>query len=101
MRWRKAEPEPIPAEKPTWFRQAVLRSVAEGFLSAEEGGKMIGENLEKEPGPGILRRRAFLKLPLEERRRILEAQAEKLQKHYEEDKEGWQGTESDDIHEYE
>ena len=101
MRWRKAEPEPLLPEKPSWFRQAVLRSVAEGFLNAEEGGKMIGENLETDAGPGVLRRRAFLKLPLEERRRILASQAEKLEKHYEEDKEGWQGIEADDINEHE
>lgn len=101
MKWRKTEPEPLPPEKPSWFRQAVLRSVAEGFLSAEEGGNMLGEKLESESGPGMLRRRAFLRLPIEERRRILEAQAEKLEKHYEENKEGWQSLEADGIHEHE
>jgi Zn-dependent peptidase ImmA (M78 family)/DNA-binding XRE family transcriptional regulator len=101
MKWRKAEPEPLPAEIPSWFRQAVLRSVAEGFLSTDEGGKMLGENLDIESGPGMLRRRSFLKLPLEERRKILEAQAEKLQKHYEKDEDGWEGTQTDDLHEYE
>lgn len=100
MKWRKSEPEPLPAEKPTWFKQAVLRSVAEGFLSTEDGGKMLGENLQPEAGPAVLRRKDFLKLPIEERRRILAAQAEKLEKYYAEDKEGWQGTEADDIHEH-
>jgi hypothetical protein len=60
----------------------------------------LGEKLEPDVGPGMLRRKAFLKLPLEERRRILEAQAEKLQKHYDQEAD-WKGTESDDIHEYE
>ena len=45
------------------------------------------------------RRRAFLKLPLEQRRRILAAQAGKLQKHYEND-DGWKATESDEFLEH-
>jgi DNA-binding HxlR family transcriptional regulator len=96
MKWRRDEPEPIPPERATWLKQAVHRCIAEGFLTVENGGKILGEKLEAESGPGILRRKAFLKLPLEERRRILEAQAEKLQKHYEED-EGWKTTETDEI----
>jgi hypothetical protein len=47
----------------------------------------------------MLRRKAFLKLPLEERRRILEAQAEKLQERYEKE-EDWSSTESDDFDEH-
>lgn len=101
MNWRKAEPEPLQPERPSWFRQTVLRCVAEGFLTADDGGRMLGEKIESEAGPGILRRRAFLKLPLEERRRILEAQADKLQKHYEQDNEGWREIEGDNVHEYE
>jgi Zn-dependent peptidase ImmA (M78 family)/DNA-binding XRE family transcriptional regulator len=100
MKWRRDEPEPLPAERATWLKQAVHRCIAEGFLTVEDGGRILGEKLEAESGPGMLRRQAFLKLPLEERRRILEAQAEKLQKHYEED-DAWKATETDEIHEYE
>jgi hypothetical protein len=100
MKWRRAEPEPLPAEKATWLKQAVHRCVAEGFLTAEEGGKLLGEKLEADMGPGMLRRKAFLKLPIEERRRILEAQAEKMQKHYQED-DDWKVTESDALNEHE
>ena len=100
MHWRTQEPEPLPAEKPSWFRQAVLHCVAEGFVSVTEGERLLGEKLESQPSPGMLRRRAFLNLPLEERRRILEAQAEKLQKHYEGDQEGWQNTEGDEFDEH-
>ena len=100
MKWRQKEPEPLPAEKATWLKQTVHRCVAEGFLTAEEGGKLLGENLETDPGPGMLRRKAFLKLPIEERRRILEEQADKLQKHY--DAEGdWKSTEGDALEEHE
>jgi len=100
MKWRRDEPESLPAEKATWLRQAVHRCIAEGFITADQGGKLLGETLQADVGPGMLRRRAFLKLPLEERRRLLEAQAEKLQKHYEED-EVWKATETDDINEHE
>lgn len=44
-------------------------------------------------------RRAFLKLPLEERRRILQAQAETLIAHYETDTE-WQELQAGDLIEY-
>ena len=47
----------------------------------------------------MLRRQAFLKLPPEQSRRILESQADKLQRHYEEN-EGWKATEDDDFHEH-
>lgn len=99
MKWRREEPESLPPEKATWLKQAVYRCIAEGFLTVEEGGKILGERIEADAGPGMLRRSAFLKLPLEERRRILEAQAEKLQKHYVED-EDWKSTESDDFNEH-
>jgi transcriptional regulator with XRE-family HTH domain len=100
MKWRREEPEQLQPEKATWLNQAVYRCVAEGFITAEDGGKLLGQPLQADAGPGMLRRRAFLKLPLEERRRILEAQAEKLQKHYEEDDDGWKATETDDINEH-
>ena len=100
MHWRTQEPEPLPSEKPSWFRQTVLRCLAEGFVSVAEAEKLLGEKIESEAGPGMLRRRSFLKLPMEERRRILAAQAERLQKHYESDRDGWEKIESDDFAEY-
>ena len=45
------------------------------------------------------RRRALMQLPIEERRRILEAQAEKLVAHYEQDAE-WREFQGGDIVEY-
>lgn len=100
MKWRREEPEPLPPEKPTWLNQTVHRCVAEGFLTTEQGGALLGEKLQTE-GPGMLRRRSFLKLPSDERRRLLEAQAEKLQKHYDEEGQVWKATEIDHIHDYE
>jgi hypothetical protein len=52
--------------------------------------------------PALAQRRAFLKLPLEERRRVLAQQADQIAEHYESeleqaDREHWQGG---DIVEY-
>jgi Zn-dependent peptidase ImmA (M78 family)/DNA-binding XRE family transcriptional regulator len=96
MHWRKEEPEALPPETATWLKQAVHRCVAEGFITTEDGGRMLGEKLKPEAGPGMLRRRAFLKLPSEERRRILETQAEKLETHYAQPGE-WNSVEGEEI----
>lgn len=45
-------------------------------------------------------RRAFMKLPLEERRKILAKEAEEAAKHYEEDYEEWNDLQGGDIVEY-
>jgi hypothetical protein len=60
------------------------------------------EILETNLTPSLAQRRAFLKLALEERRRILAQQAEMIAEHYEleskqTDREHWQGG---DIVEY-
>lgn len=65
------------------------------MISQEE---TIGANLT----PSLAQRRAFLKLPLEERRRILALQADRIAEHYELeseriDREHWQGG---DVVEY-
>jgi transcriptional regulator with XRE-family HTH domain len=97
MKWRKQEPETLPHEKASWLRQAVLRCVAEGFLTSSDGESLLGEKLQAETSPGMLRRRAFLSLPPEERRKLLEAQAEKLEKHYAQGESDWDNTEGDDF----
>ena len=60
------------------------------------------ETLEPDIIPSLAQRRAFLKLPLEERRRILAQQADQIVDHYAPDseptgREHWQGG---DIVEY-
>ena len=60
------------------------------------------ENIGADVTPSLAQRRAFLKLPLEERRRILAQQADQTAEHYEleserTDREHWQGG---DIVEY-
>lgn len=53
----------------------------------------------EEKTPSLEERRAFLKLPRAERRRILENQAEKLLEHYQQDSE-WQELMLGDIIDY-
>ena len=95
--WRRDEPKPQRREVPTWFRRTVLRRVAEGQLSHEEGGALLNEQLCESAGPTTLRRKAFLALPPEEQRRQLEAQAEQLQQHYAHLKDEWDGTLADGL----
>ncbi|WP_054698341.1 hypothetical protein [Geotalea toluenoxydans] len=65
------------------LKRNVLRAVSEGVLPRDEAERLIGEPLEEEHRQ-FLDRRAFMRLPVEERRKILEEQAKALQEHYEE-----------------
>ena len=60
---------------------------------------MLGERLAAETTLPSIERKAFMKLPLEERRRLLAQQAEKLLEHYEQDND-WKDLEAGDIVEY-
>ena len=97
--WRKQEPLEMPPEQPTWLRQGVLRAISEGVITHEEVQRMLGEDIEMEQSLTLIQRRAFMKLPLEERRRILAQQAEKMVAHYEEDTE-WRELGGGDVVEY-
>lgn len=97
--WRKQEPMELPAEQPQWMRQSALRALAEGLIGKEEAQSMVGERLAVETALPSIERKAFVKLPLEERRRVLAQQAEKLAEHYEHDSE-WRDLEAGDIVEY-
>lgn len=67
-------------------------------LPADKQDAIAATIFEKLASPR-LDRRAVLALPLEERRRILAEQAEKMAKHYEQDKE-WREAEVGDLFEY-
>lgn len=100
MAWRKQEPQPLAPEKPEWLRQTALRCLAEGFVTQQEAERLLGHELDGEKVLATPRRRAFLKLPLEERRRILEQQSEQIRKHYEES-ESWRSLQGGDLIDYE
>jgi len=87
--WHKHEPgERVESEQPIRFRQFVLRAMAEGIISRERA---------EELHPGIVsinnkeqkmsRIKNFAALPLDERRKLLEAAAERAAHEYETDKE--------------
>lgn len=76
--WRKEEPAPLPPERPQWLERNVRRAVAEGLLTADDGRRLLDEQLAERPPLSLVERRAFLGLPLEERRRLLAAQAEQF-----------------------
>jgi Zn-dependent peptidase ImmA (M78 family) len=100
LRYRKEEPQPIKRETSEWLRQAGLRCLAEGFITQQEAERLVGQKLDEKQSPTSLRRRAFLKLPIEERRRILEEQAAQVQAHYEAD-DSWRELQEGDIVEHE
>jgi Zn-dependent peptidase ImmA (M78 family) len=83
--YRKEEPQPIRREVSEWLRQAGLRCWAEGLITRQEAERLAGQKLDEKESPASLRRRAFLTLSLQDRRRILEEQAIQMQKIYEAD----------------
>lgn len=82
MGWRRREPGEMAAERPQWFNQNVLRAVSEGLLPREDAEKMIRQTMSTEQPISLTERRAFLKLPPEQRRRILAEQAERIAQAY-------------------
>jgi Zn-dependent peptidase ImmA (M78 family)/DNA-binding XRE family transcriptional regulator len=80
--WRKVEPEPIALEKSSWMELMLTRAVAEGVVTSEEAKAFGGDVGCRIVDSVTSSRAAFLKLPLEERRKILGDQAEQVKKHY-------------------
>lgn len=80
--WRKEEPGPLPPEKPYWLEQTVYRGVAENIISKEEGSRFLGKEIENDDTTDLMDRKKFLMLPMEERRRIMQEQAESVQDYY-------------------
>ena len=82
LKWKRKEPGELEPEQSQWLRQTALRAYAEGLIGREEVERLLGESLDVEEPLTLIERRAFMKLPLEERRRILSEHAEKLKSHY-------------------
>ena len=73
--WRKVEPAPLLPEQPRWLERNVRRAVAEGLLTAVDGRRLLGDQISEDAPLSLVERRAFLGLPLEDRRRLLAEQA--------------------------
>lgn len=99
MGWRRHEPAEMPPEKPSWLQQSVLRALGEGLISKEDAEPIIGEPLADGDPFSLIEKRTFMKLPLEERRRIMAEQAGKMASYYEDDTE-WREFQKGDFSDY-
>jgi hypothetical protein len=99
LQWRRREPLEMPPEQPQWMRRAMLHALAEGLISGEDAQTMMGESGLGELALPSIERRSFMKLPPEERRRILAEQAERATAYYEHDPE-WRDVGAGDLVEY-
>jgi transcriptional regulator with XRE-family HTH domain len=100
MGWRKSEPEELPPEKPKWLRRSVYRAYSEGLIAEEEAERLIGESPGGDTPPTLQRRRSFMDLPVEERRQVLQKQADEMEEHYQENRADHVGIQSGDIYDY-
>ena len=89
----------LPAERPTWLRQNVLRAVSEGSMSTREGEQILGESMDTKPSLSLVERRALMAMSVEERRRHLKDQADRIAAEYEPESD-WQEIEGEDFAEY-
>ena len=96
LHWKKQEPSELPPEQPIWLRKSVMRGVAEGLLTQEDGMKMLGESMNVKEPVSLVERRAFMKLPLVDRRKIMARQAKEVAACYEKDT-SWKDLETGDI----
>ncbi len=85
--WKRQEPEELPTEQSQWLRQNVLHALTEKLITEEEARDLLKEPIVVEEPLSLIERRAFMRLPLAERNRILAEQAEKMVVHYEQDTE--------------
>jgi Zn-dependent peptidase ImmA (M78 family)/DNA-binding XRE family transcriptional regulator len=97
--WRRQEPEELPPERPQWLRQNLLHALAEKLISREEAQNLLKEFIEIEEPLALIERRAFMRLPITERNRVLAEQAEKMADFYEQDTE-WRETQGGDFIDY-
>ena len=92
MGWKRQEPNPLPVEKAEWLKQNVYKAFAESLLSQVDAETLLGEKIDDKTPLSLKKIRSFIKLPLEEKRRILAEQAEKAAPDYENDnaRDAWQ-----------
>ena len=73
----------MPREQPQWLQENVLRALAEGLIDQKEADQLLGTESEEKPPLSLVEKRAFMKLPLEERRKMLAEEAERMASYYE------------------
>lgn len=93
---RKNEPFPLDPERPGWLERTVYRGLAEHLITREGAARYLGKEIENDDSLDLIKRHAFLNLPLEERRRVMRTQAELLSNEYGDDND-WRSWEGGDI----
>jgi Zn-dependent peptidase ImmA (M78 family)/DNA-binding XRE family transcriptional regulator len=97
--WKKEEPAKLDLEESQWLRRTVYKGYAEGWISHSEAAKIIGEPVKHAENLTLRERKSFMKLPIEQRRKILEKQAQDLTKLYAEN-DNWKENDSADFIDY-
>jgi hypothetical protein len=69
-------------ERSEWLKKAVLRALSEGLMTKGEAMKMLGEPISMQEPITLIERQAFLKLPMEDRRKIMTRQAREMAAEY-------------------
>lgn len=80
--WKKEEPSELKPEKPEWVKKTVLRALSEGLITKGDAMKLLGEPVDAQEPITLVERQAFLKLPMEERRKIMAKQAREMAAEY-------------------
>jgi hypothetical protein len=65
--------------------KTVFRAVSEGFMTRGEAMKILGEPVDVQEPITLIDRQAFLKLPMEERRKRMAKQAREMAAEYRQD----------------
>lgn len=81
--WKKREPSELAHEQPLWLQESVLRALAEGLIDQKEADQLLGTESEEKPPLSLIEKRAFMKLPLEQRRKLWAEEAERMSSYYE------------------
>ena len=97
--WKKHEPIEMPPEKPERFHQQVHRALSEELITETEARQLLNHPSEPSANQSLSERRRFLRLPREERDRILSEQTEEMADFYEHDTE-WREWEGGPVVEY-
>lgn len=80
--WKKEEPSELRPEKSDWLKKTVLRALSEGLMTKGEAMKALGGPVDVQEPITLVERQAFLKLPIEERRKIMAKQAKEVAAEY-------------------
>ncbi|MHB9004644.1 MAG: helix-turn-helix domain-containing protein [Coriobacteriia bacterium] len=79
--WRTEEPGEVPRERSTWIETYAHRAAAEGLIARETLAEYVPA-VSSRTVPEDMDRRALSKLPLAERRALLQAQADEFAEEY-------------------